>query len=308
MYKTLHSADCHFGWDNGIPPAVRVAPGEALEIGTRDASDGQVHPAMNARGLLAYDTARANPVTGPIAVDGAEPGDALHVTIEAIEPNSHAWTGVLPNFGLLADQFTEPALIHSAYLGESVAFGSLARLPARPMIGTLGVAPAEAGRHPIIPPRRTGGNMDIPDLTAGTTVVLPVAVSGALLSIGDAHSGQGDGEVCGTGLETAATVRLKIALEKAAAPRFPRLLTARQVPSGGDQGAACWIGTGIGPDLLVAARDAVSEAIDMISGDTGMAPQDTYMLISVAGSLRIAQLVDMPNWTVTCRLPGSVFA
>ncbi len=150
-----------------------------------------------------------NPVTGPVFVDGAEPGDALKVTIGDFGPSGFGWTAIIPGFGLLADQFTEPRLHLWSYdpTGrEPMLFGRYARVPLKPFAGTVGVAPAEPGHHSVIPPRPVGGNMDVRDLTAGAVLYLPVEVPGALFSIGDTHAAQGDGEVCGTAIESAMEV------------------------------------------------------------------------------------------------------
>ncbi|MDH3242850.1 MAG: acetamidase/formamidase family protein, partial [Alphaproteobacteria bacterium] len=166
---TIHRHDHHLGWNNANPPAHSIAPGETVAFETVDSSGGQLTAESTVADLEALDFGKVNPVTGPLRIDGAEPGDALKVTIEGFEPSGWGWTANIPGFGLLADRFADPALIVWKYdpVGLTPAmFGSTASIPLRPFAGTLGCAPAESGTHSIVPPRRVGGNMDIRDLAA----------------------------------------------------------------------------------------------------------------------------------------------
>ena len=202
---TIHGHHSHFGWDNSFEPAVRVAPGSTIEFECNDASGGQLSAKSTLADVSAIDFARVNPVTGPVYIEGAKPGDVLKVTIGDFVQSSFGWTANIPGFGLLADQFLEPALKIWALdaTGRSPAlFSSIARVPMKPFAGTIGVALAEPGTHSIVPPRRVGGNLDIRDLSAGSVLYLPVEVEGALFSVGDTHAAQGDGEVGGTAIES----------------------------------------------------------------------------------------------------------
>ncbi|MBI1371332.1 MAG: acetamidase [Phycisphaera sp.] len=306
-YKTLHQAQGHLGWDNGIEPRVRVGSGESIAFEVVDASGGQITPESTAEAVGRMDSAKINPLTGPVYVDGAEPGDALVVELIAFEPSGWGWTALIPGFGLLADEFDTAYLHHSRYTSEAVAFAPGVRVPTRPFTGTIGVAPAESGRHSVIPPRRVGGNMDTRDLVAGSVLRLPVEVSGALLSVGDTHAAQGDGEVCGTAVETAMNVRLRVSVEKSAAPRFPQVWAPRHARPE-TTAAGTYITTGIGDDLMTAARDAVREMIDHIVATYGLTPELAYCLCSVAADLHISEVVDAPNWVVSAHLPLGVFA
>lgn len=287
---------------------MRIAPGETVTFDIKDASDGQITAESTKEIFSAYDPARVNPVTGPVFVDGAEPGDMLVVRLESFAPLGWGWTANIPGFGLLADDFPEPALMHWNYASDGskpLLFGSVAEIPLAPFTGTIGVAPAAAGRHSIIPPRRVGGNMDIRDLVAGSVLYLPVEVSGALLSIGDTHAAQGDGEVCGTAIESPMAVTVSIEVVKRQAFAMPFLY---RPPRAFDAaGGHVWVTSGIGPDLFEAARIAVREMIVLLMRTHGLAPIDAYMLCSVAGDLRISQVVDAPNWTVTFHLPDTIF-
>ena len=307
---TLHAHRHHHGWNRDNPPALRVAPGDSVLFETVDSSGGQLSPHSTLDDLRALDFARVNPVTGPVHVDGAEPGDALLVRIEHFGPSGWGWTANIPGFGLLADQFPDPALHLWQYDPGTLApaaFGSVARVPLKPFAGTIGVAPAEPGPHSIVPPRRVGGNLDMRDLGAGTTLVLPVEVAGALFSVGDTHAAQGDGEVCGTAIESPMTVALRFELLKGAAPRFPRYQVPGPVTRHLD-GHGYDVTTGIGPDLRACARDAVSEMIDLLTARHGMSPVEAYMLASVAADLRISEIVDVPNMVVSLFMPRVLFA
>lgn len=306
---TIHRHQCHFAWDKTIEPVLTVAPGETIIFDVMDASAGQVTPESRAGVFSNYDSSRVNPVNGPVYVDGASPGDVLVVRLDHYAPSGWGWTANIPGFGLLADDFTEAALLHWHYEPDGktpLLFGSSAKIPLAPFAGTIGVAPREPGPHSIIPPRRVGGNMDIRDLVAGSVLYLPIETDGALFSIGDTHAAQGDGEVCGTAIESPMSVTVTLDLIKNTPIEMPRADRPSQA-STFNQGRI-WITTGIAPDLMEASRAAVRGMIDLLCREQSLAPVDAYMLCSVAGDLRISQIVDAPNWTVTFHMPQSVFA
>ncbi len=305
---TIHRHRHHFGWDNAIPPVMTVAPGTTVTFETVDASGGQLGPDSTVEDVGRLDFARVNPVTGPVFIDGAEPGDALEVTIESFRPSGWGWTAVIPGFGLLAEDFPEAALHIWKYDAERLTpamYGPGGRVPLKPFTGTIGVAPAEPGPHSIVPPRACGGNMDIRDLAAGTRLYLPVQVTGALFSVGDTHAAQGDGEVCGTAIESPMEVTLTFDLVKDAGLRTPRFVTPGPVARHFD-GKGYEVTTGIGPDLMAAAKDALRAMIDRLSGRFGMRPAEAYMLCSVCADLRISEIVDQPNWVVSLYFPRLV--
>lgn len=306
---TIHGRHHHFGWDNSFAPAERVAPGSTIEFQCLDAAGGQLNADSTVADVAKLDFAKVNPVTGPIFVEGAEPGDALKVTIEMFKPSGFGWTANIPGFGLLADDFKEPALHiwkYDAASLEPALFGKNARVPLKPFAGTIGNAPAEMGLHSVVPPRRVGGNLDIRDLAAGTTLYLPVEVAGGLLSVGDTHAAQGDGEVCGTAIESPMDVVLKLDLVKDARLKTPRFTTsgpvARHLDAKGYE-----VTTGIGPDLMAGAKEAVAQMVDLLAGRYKIDPVEAYMLASVCGDLRISEIVDMPNWVVSFYFPRCVF-
>ncbi len=308
-HRTIHSEHHHFGWDNANAPVLRLAPGDTVEFETVDASGGQLSPASTVADVAKLDFGKVNPVTGPVHIDGAEPGDVLKVTIESFVPSGWGWTALIPGFGLLTDQFPDPALNIWKYDAVGLApavYGPGGRVPLKPFCGTIGLAPAEAGTHSIVPPRRVGGNMDIRDLAAGTELYLPVEVAGALFSVGDTHAAQGDGEVCGTAIESPMNVTLSFDLVKGADLAFPRFETPGPVTRHLD-GKGYFVTTGIGPDLMENARAAVMRMVDDISAAQGISAAEAYMLCSVCADLRISEVVDQPNWVVSFYFPKIVF-
>ncbi|WP_378945193.1 acetamidase/formamidase family protein [Paracoccus sp. R86501] len=311
---TIHGAQHHFGWDNSIAPAATVAPGSTILFNCMDSSAGQLGPSSTVADVTALDFGKINPVSGPIYVDGAEPGDALKVTLGDFAPRRQegtawGWTANIPGFGLLADQFTDPALTIWKYDADTMApalWGEHGKVALKPFTGTIGVAQAEPGAHSIVPPRRTGGNLDIRDLAKGTVLYLPVEVAGALFSVGDTHAAQGDGEVCGTAIESPMDVTLTLDLVKGANLKMPRFTTPGPVTHHLDA-KGYEVTTGIGPDLMTGARQAVEQMVDLLCAQHGMAAVDAYMLVSTCGDLRISEIVDMPNWVVSFYFPRSVF-
>jgi len=306
-FKTIHHHHHHFGWDNAIEPALTVAPGAEVELETVDSGGGQLSEHSTAADIGVLDFERVNPVTGPIFVEGAEPGDAVEIELLDFDESGWGWTGIIPGFGLLADEFSEPFINISHYDTRRVVFQPGIELPTRPFPGTIGLALAEAGNHSVVPPRAQGGNLDVRDLTRGTKLWLPVAVPGALLSIGDTHAAQGDGEVCGTAVETAMTVRVRVNLKKGAGYSNPRYeVTAAAADEPMPKGF--YATTGVAPDLLDATKDAIRAMIDHLGKEYGLEPNLAYALCSVAVRLRISEVVDMPNWVVSAVLPKHIFA
>ena len=175
-------------------------------------------------------------------------------------------------------------------------------MPLKPFAGTIGVAPAERGLHSVVPPRRVGGNLDIHDLAAGTTLYPPVEVECALFSIGDAHAAQGDGEVCGTAIESMMEAEVTLDLVRGERLAFFRFTTSgpvtRHLDAKGYDAT-----TGIGPALMTGARDAVSAMIDLLDRERGRSSEGAYLLCSVCGDLRISEIVDKPNWVVSFYMP-----
>lgn len=305
---TIHDHQHHIGWDNSLKPILKVGSGDVVELKCKDSSCGQITRDWTAADIPRLDFSKVNPTLGPIEVDGAEVGDAVKVTLLGFKPCGWGWTANIPGFGLLADQFKEPALHIWKYDADTLApamFGPLAKVPLKPFAGTIGLAPAEPGLHSVVPPRRVGGNMDIRDLALGAELYLPVEVKGGLLSIGDTHAAQGDGEVCGTAIESQLDVTVKIELVKQANLAFPRFRTPGPVTRHLDE-KGYDVTTGIGADLMQGAKAAVSGMVDLLSKRHKITATEAYMLCSVCGDLRISEIVDMPNWVVSFYFPRTV--
>ena len=295
-------------WDNSLEPALEIEAGETVQVHVRDASDEQITVSSAAADVEKLDFSHVNPVSGPVFVQGAKPGDVLEVDLVEFTPQAWGWTALIPGFGLLAEEFPEPWLKLSEVdaTRARVIWSDRVTLPYRPFPGTIGVAPAEAGAHAIVPPSRWGGNRDIKHLQAGTTLYLPVAVEGALFSVGDTHATQGDGEVCGTAIETAMDVILRLSVRKDFTIPAPQY----RVPAGAlaeTEEGAFHVCTGVAPDLMEATKQAVRAAIDHLAERHDLDREEAYALVSVAGDLRIHEVVDAPNWVVGVFLPAAVF-
>jgi acetamidase/formamidase len=297
-----------YAWDNSLAPALEIESGEAVQLHVRDASDEQISAGSGVEDVLKLDFSHVNPVSGPVFVKGAEPGGVLAVELLEFTPQSWGWTAIIPGFGLLADEFPDPWLRISDVDADAgrVRFSDRVTLPYRPFPGTLGVAPAEPGSHSIVPPSRFGGNMDTKHLNPGATLYLPVGVEGALFSLGDTHSAQGDGEVCGTAIETAMDVVVRLSVRRDLRLEMPQY----DVPAGlvaQHEQSAYHVCTGVGPDLMEAARDAVRATIAWLGDVHGLDREEAYAVASVAADLRIHEVVDAPNWVVGAFVPESIF-
>jgi acetamidase/formamidase len=268
-----------------------------------DAADGQLAKNARAADFATIDFGRMNPVAGPVFVRGARPDDVLDVEVLSVRTGSWGWTGIVPGFGLLAGEIDGPWLRVSEIADGRVMFADGITIPARPFPGTIGVAPPEPGAHSVLPPSRFGGNVDIRWLTAGTRLLLPVGVEGALLSAGDGHAAQGDGEVCGSAIETSMEIALRVRVRRDLRIVAPQVaVPAMQAPGAGH------IVTGVADDLQEAAREAVRGAIDRLCARRGLSAEEAYALVSVAGDLRVHEVVNQPRWVVGIWLPDAVFA
>jgi acetamidase/formamidase len=246
-------------------------------------------------------------VNGPIYVEGAEPGDTLQIELLDLQPAGWGWTAIIPGFGLLADEFPEPALKVWTLADGWGAFAEGIRIPLEPFCGEVGLAPGAMGPHSTIPPYRHGGNMDTKHLTTGATLFLPVEVTGALYSMGDGHAAQGDGEVCGTAIETPMRATVRLTVRKDLRVDEPEFLTAGPLTArtNTDRWYAC---DGVASDLREAARQAIRHMIAHLQASHGLSREQAYMLSSVAVDLKISEIVDAPNWIVSAYLPLSLFA
>lgn len=305
MNKPTYVSGNHlnYGWNNSLKPVLTINPGEEVAIDLIDAAGGQIKADSTTVDVVNLDFSKINPVTGPVYVNGAVPNDTLIVEILGFESCKWGWTAIIPGFGLLPEEFPAPFLQISTYDEQWVYYTPEIRLPYRPFPGTIGVAPALPGVQSVVFPRNCGGNMDIRHLTPGSKLYLPVQVEGGLFSAGDGHAAQGDGEVCGTAIETTLTLKVRFGLQKGASITNPQFETT--VPAAGP--VRSYVTTGISPDLMVAAKDAIRYMIEYLGREYQLSPELAYTVCSVAVDLRISEIVDAPNWIVTAHLDKSIF-
>jgi acetamidase/formamidase len=300
----------HFMWDNSHKPAVEIEPGDVVHFEAEEVTAGQLHKGDPASKLGQLDFDRLYPLAGPVFVKGAEPGDVLEVEILELQPGSWGWAALLPGLGLLAADFPDP-YVRYFDLGDrkTAELRPDIQIPLAPFCGTMGVATDEPGPHAVLPPTKGAGNVDTRHLTAGTKLYLPVYVPGALFSAGDCHGAQGDGEVCVTGIECPMTFSLRFGVIKGGhmRPWSYHFVT----PPGSLQPKSDTKGyysvTALGPDLMQNAQNAVRDTIGWLTKEKGLSREDAYMLCSLAGDLKISQIVDQPNWGVSFYLALSVF-
>lgn len=294
----LPADETHARFSATIPAVLTVPSGAVIEAFTKEASDGQITQATGAGDLASVDFDPIHPLTGPVHVEGADPGDVLAVTLHEIEVLDWGWATILPGFGFLADEFTEP-WIKGFDLGpdsEYAVFNDRIRIPLAPFAGVMGVAPATDSLLSTIPPRANGGNMDNRHMTAGTTVYFPVFQEGALFSIGDTHAAQGDGEVSGTAIEAPMRIVYEVNVIEGGRPlQEPQYET--------DDYYAV---TGFGTTIDEAARKATRYMIDYLVAEHGLTPEEAYVLCSLAGDLKISETVDVPHMLVSMHMPKSV--
>jgi acetamidase/formamidase len=299
----------HLGvWNRDLTPALSVESGAVVEFECRDAANGKFDDESTPEDLLTT-TFEGHPLTGPVRVEGAEPGDVLEVELLDFH---HKGVGVSYFYpkeagkGLLPEAFDDPGLYIWDLEGDVGHFVDGIEVPLDPFPGIVGLAPAASGDHSSTPPRRVGGNLDIKHLTAGSTLYLPVEVTDALVSIGDCHAAQGDGEVCVTGIEAPMDVTARLSVRSDMDIDQPRFETTGPFsPTGGDE--PMYGTTGVADDLMDATKLAVCHMIDHLHDERGLARSEAYLLCSAAVDLKINQAVNRPNWTVSAYLPECLF-
>jgi acetamidase/formamidase len=293
----LSASPTHSVWDRSIPPRLHIHSGDEVAYECVDASGGQVHPGMTIQDYVAIDRTRIHALTGPVWIDGAEPGDVLEVDVLATRHADWGWSSVLEGLGFLKDRFRDPYLFHWQLDGESTASLAPAVVPLRPFLGVMGVARAEDGNFRTRPPGPFGGNLDVRELCAGSRLYLPVFNPGALFSCGDGHAAQGDGEVCINGIECPLDVTLRFHLHKQQPLSSPLIESSEAVAP--DSSANAWVVVETGTDLADTARAATSRMVDLLVSRWGFSPVHAYILCSVALKLRLSQVVNEPVYTVS---------
>ena len=348
----------HNRWHPDVPPVIEVDPGEDVLLECRDASDCQVKPGMTVDDMPGLDTKVAHPLTGPVYVKGAGPGDLLEVEYVEIAPQPYGWTRNRPGAGFLRDLFPDPYLVHWDIVDGWATSAQLpgVRIVNGSFMGTAGLAPSRSqleewtrresdlaqrggfiappdpedavpSSGPVaneglrtLPPRENCGNVDSKQLTTGSRLLIPVGVAGALYSVGDGHFAQGDGECCITAIEMGATATVRFTVHKGEAARknirWPRyahsgyflppewaaprnFIATMGMPVRDD-------GTQEGEDLTLAARNALINMIDLLQ-ERGWSRYQAYVICSVAVDLKISNVVDLPNVTVSAFLPEDIF-
>src|SRR5215510_3337959 len=334
----------HNRWHPDIAPLIEVDPGEEVVLETRDASDVQIKPGMTVANLEHLDTKVAHPLTGPVYIKGAKPGDLLEIEYLDIVPQPVGWTRNRPGAGFLRDLFTEPYLVHWEMRDGWATSPQIpgVRIPNGSFMGTAGIAPSHAqleawtrreaalvarggvaflpDPQDAVPPRENCGNVDAKQLTKGSRLLIPVNVEGALYSAGDGHFAQGDSECCITAIEMGATAAVRFRLHAGEAarhnirwPRFahpgyfmapewaaPRNFIATMgMPIRAD-------GTQEGENLTLAASNALINMIELLQ-ERGWSREQAYIICSVAVDLRVSNVVDLPNVTVSAFLPEDIF-
>ena len=295
---TLTPAHVHWGYyDAKVTPALRMASGDRVRVETMVAgglqrlrlagvTEAEIPDALKAVEQTVTERGPgAHPMTGPIYVEGAEPGDTLEVRILAIGfLHNFGVNAFSPGGGVLPDDYpyAKLKLFRWPAGADQVEFAPGLTLPLAPFFGSIGVAPPPlSGRISSRPPGWHGGNLDNKDLVAGTTLYLPVHVAGALLSMGDGHAMQGHGEVTGTALETSLRGTFEVRVLKGRRLKWPRAETPTH-----------YLAMGLHEDLDEASRLAVREMVEFLVAEKKMSADDAYMLCSLAGDLHVTQAVD----------------
>ena len=348
----------HNRWHPDIPPIIEVGEGEDVALDARDALDGYLTPRSTVSDFTALPLGAIHPLAGPVHVRGARPGDLLEVEFVDITPQAWGFSAIMPGLGFLRDIMTTPFLVHWTLADGWATSPQIpgVRIPGASFMGVSGVAPSRqqletwtrreaeliarngfalppdpAGAVPAsgpaathglrtLPPRENGGNFDVKQLTKGGKLLLPVAVEGGLFSTGDAHFAQGDGEVCVTAVEMAATCVVRFRVHRGEAerhhvrwPRFqrsdyftdprwaaPRRFIATMGMPVDDQGV------NHGENLNLACRNAVLNMMALLQ-ERGFSREQAYVICSVAVDLRISNVVDVPNVVISALLPEDIF-
>jgi len=303
----LEPGQIHYKWSRANRPALEIEPGDVIVCDTQEVSDGQITPGCPAEALGRMDLDKVYPLAGPVFVKGARPGDALEVEILELRPKAWGWTGIIPGLGLLSEDFETPYIKHwDLTNGRTTILRPGITIPLEPFCGVMGVSPDEPGSLSVLPPGKWGGNMDIRHLNVGATLLLPVWVDGGLFSCGDAHAAQGDGEVCVTGIEAPMHIRLRIGVRRGYTIPTPQFITPGPLTSQYDR-QGYYATTGIAPDLMQAAKEALRSMIAHLGKHHRMTREEAYVLSSVVVDLKISEIVDAPNWIVSAYLPQAIF-
>ncbi len=350
----------HNRWHPDVKPILTCEPGDDVLLQTRDGADGLVTRDWTLDDFGRLDLNVVHPLTGPIYVKGAEPGDVLVVDILEVVSPSFGFTLSIPGFGFLRDVFTEPFLAKWELTAEGAYCDEVpgVRVPGAPFMGVMGVAPsrdlmreinareialvevgglalppdptgAVAGDDAVnaealrtMPPRECGGNFDTKQMTAGTRVLFPIWTEGALFSAGDGHFAQGSSECCGTAIETANTLRVRLDLRKGAATTggIRDIHYERDAPPAlahaSSRAGGYYATTGLSidaggvnrcEDISLATRNALLNIIDHLVNERGFSRMQAYVIASVAVDVTVDVVAAVPNMVVSAMLPNDIF-
>jgi amidase len=290
--RKLGSENHIFRMSSETPPALSVKPGETIMIETLDGFGGRIK--SDSDPFPEIDLDHVNQTTGPIEVIGAQPGDTLAAYIKKISLPKQGVTTIFPGFGVLKDEFGKEWKKVCQIRADKVVFPGGITLPIRPVIGTIGVAPA-TGAIGNLYPGPHGGNLDINDITTGATVYLPVFVPGALFSLGDGKAVMGDGETNGVGIEVSMMITVTLKLLKGQRIERPRLENSRYMMT-----------IASAKSLEDASKTALKDMLELLLEKTNLTREQAYALLGAIADVRIANLVD-PEVTVRVAIPKYIF-
>jgi acetamidase/formamidase len=280
-----------------------IQSGEEVVLDTPDASNGELSRSSTKDDIALIDYRKLDPLVGPIYVEDAKPGDVLKITVKELKTKQWGWCALLPDFGLLADEITDPYYKVWELDQGSIEMPNGSAFELKPMIGCIGVAPGVDGDFATITPTNAAGNIDVRYLNQGAELYVPIFTDGALLSAADGHALQGEGEISGTAIECPMEMTLKVELMKNVSLDAPELVTYDTFPA--QEGYRIF--TGIGPDLMEAAKDATRRAIGPLAKAQKISEVEAYALFGILAELRIHEIVDIPHWVVGCMLPLRLF-
>jgi len=301
---SLSASPTHSVWDRSLVPRLHIEPGDEVQMECTDASGGQVRADSTIEQFLAMDRSRIHALTGPIWVEGAEPGDVLEIDVLATRHCGWGWSSVIEGLGFLKERFRTAHFFPWQLEGEFTRSLFPAVVPLRPFLGVMGVARAEDGAFRTRAPGTFGGNLDVRELCSGSKLYLPVLNRGALFSCGDGHAAQGDGEVCINGIEVPLDVTLRFQLHRQRPLAGPIVESSECVAS--DSKSDSWVVVESGTDIAATARAATGRMIDLLGIHWGIDEVRAYILCSVALKLRLSQVVNEPMFTVSAAISKQI--
>jgi amidase len=275
--KTVHAEQATFSFRPDIEPVLWVAPGEMVRFETSAAPVERLF-AAGERWLDQFDPRQTNAVSGPVFIEGVEPGDAVAVEILEIVPNDWGWTAFIPNFGALGRAPVAPFLRRLPIRDGRVELAPGQSVPLRPMVGCLGLAPAKGTSSTLSPPYPWGGNYDLTPIATGATVLLPAQVAGGLFSLGDLHAAMGVGEGTGVAIECAGTATVRFDVRPGLRLVTPRIETPGRIFT---------VGLDARRDYGAAKHQALALLFAYLTAERGLAGDEAITIIAAAGDITL---------------------